>query len=95
MSRDMNAFDAQALSTPEAALAPVLVEIGDVRLRYAGAVAALAAGTLPASVPGRRSVRRDGTADSVAESDENSFADSSSTQTGQRRRRPPVGTLNR
>ncbi len=155
----------QTVSMPEAALAPVLAEIGNVRLRwhardlrggrslreaaelvgmnrdelgriergetkqiqfqtlakflaayrctlddlfevevaeepspaplYAGAIAALAASTLPASVPGRRSVRRDSTADMVAESDESSFADSSLPQTGQRRRRSPVGTLNR
>lgn len=164
MSRAMKSSGAEALSNPEAALAPVLAEIGNVRLRwhardlrgsrslreaaelvgmnrdelgriergetkqiqfqtlakflaayrctlddlfevevaegpssaplYAGAVAALAAGTLSAAVPGRRCVRRDSPADMVAESDESSFA-GSSTQTGERRRRSPVGTLNR
>jgi DNA-binding Xre family transcriptional regulator len=63
---------------------------------YTGAVAALTAGTLPAAGTRRRSVRRSTTADVVNEGDEDSFAASKQAdQSPARRRRAPVGTLNR
>lgn len=63
---------------------------------YAGAVAALAAGTLPGAAPLRRAVRRSTAADVVDEGDEDSFAVSTSAaQASAGRRRSPVGTLNR
>lgn len=63
---------------------------------YTGVVAALTAGTLPAAGTPRRSVRRRTTADVVSASDEDSFAASrQADQSPARRRRAPVGTLNR
>jgi DNA-binding Xre family transcriptional regulator len=62
---------------------------------YTGAVAALTANTLPAAGT-RRSVRRSTTADVVNEGDEDSFAASKQAdQSPARRRRAPLGTLNR
>jgi hypothetical protein len=59
-------------------------------------VAALTAGTLPAAGTLRRSVRRSTTADVVNEGDEDSFAASKQAdQSPARRRRAPVGILNR
>ncbi|MHB8185499.1 MAG: helix-turn-helix domain-containing protein [Dermatophilaceae bacterium] len=63
---------------------------------YAGAVAALAAGPLPADAPMRRTVRRSTTTDVVNEGDEDFFAVSTqAAQVPAGRRRSPMGTLNR
>jgi DNA-binding Xre family transcriptional regulator len=63
---------------------------------YAGVVAALSAGTLPGDGPRRRSVRRSTDGDVVNEGDEDLFAASNQADhSPSRRRRAPVGTLNR
>jgi len=60
---------------------------------YAGALAALAAGTVPGDAPRRRAVRRPASLDVLSEADESTFAPSPASSPG--RRRAPVGTTRR
>jgi len=58
---------------------------------YAAALAAIADGTLPATGPQRRTVRRPGSLDVIAEGEEVTFAPSEALPP--HRRRSPVGTV--
>lgn len=60
---------------------------------YAGALAALAAGTLHGSGPQRRAVRRQAEYDLIPVGEEAMFAASDTAEIAQRRRRAPIGTV--